>query len=57
MHELDKAIFEVFTGSGGTFAANLRPYLSLVLEIYGVFEIIHRFIHWLPNPLSPGNIG
>ncbi|WP_175059796.1 hypothetical protein [Thermococcus sp. 2319x1] len=46
MHELDKAIFEVFTGSGATFAANLRPYLSLVLEIYGAFEIIHRFIQW-----------
>ncbi len=46
MHELDKAIFEVFTGSGGTIAANLRPYLSLILEIYGAFEIIHRFIQW-----------
>ncbi|WP_456365238.1 hypothetical protein [Thermococcus sp.] len=46
MHELDKAILEVFTGSGGTFAANLRPYLSLVLEIYGAFEIIYRFIQW-----------
>ncbi|ASJ00339.1 hypothetical protein [Thermococcus gorgonarius] len=46
MHELDKAIFEVFTGSGGTIAANLRPYFSLVLEVYGAFEIIHRFIQW-----------
>jgi len=46
MHELDKAIFEVFTSSGGTIAANLRPYLSLVLEVYGAFEIIHRFIQW-----------
>ena len=46
MHELDKAIFEVFTGSGGTIAANLRPYLSLVLEVYGAFEIIHQFIQW-----------
>lgn len=26
--------------------ANLRPYLSLVLEIYGAFEIIYRFIQW-----------
>ncbi|WP_461864829.1 hypothetical protein [Thermococcus sp.] len=46
MHELDKAIFEVFTGSGGTLTANLKPYLSLVLEVYGAFKIIHRFIQW-----------
>ncbi len=46
MHELDKAIFEVFTGSGGTIAANLKPYLSLAIALYEVFKIVVDFIQW-----------
>ncbi|USS41575.1 hypothetical protein NF865_05300 [Thermococcus aggregans] len=46
MHELDKAIFKFLMSSSGTIASNLKPYLSLALEIYGIFEIISKFIQW-----------
>lgn len=46
MHNLDKALLELFASSGGTLTANLKPYLSLILEIYGAFEILDRFIRW-----------
>ncbi|HIH72072.1 hypothetical protein GBV73_09790 [Thermococcus sp. 101 C5] len=46
MNELDKAIFGVFTGSGATIAANLRPYITLALELYEAFRILREFIKW-----------
>ncbi|MBC7109290.1 MAG: hypothetical protein H5T41_11025, partial [Methanomassiliicoccales archaeon] len=46
MHELDKAIFEVFTGSGGTIATNLKPYFSLAIALYELFKIGVDFIQW-----------